>query len=559
MRLINPAPSRHSTWAPSRARAGDGRCSGHGGGGVGMPGCIHDADRGTPHSPENRPIQRHRRRIIRPAPPRAMRNSRRSAAVPLTAFPQPRRAVTAIRGDHRLGDRGAGRTAALAPFADGEPLARTRKVRSCSCRLAPRAPDFPMLRPSSGGAVPDGVPGPAARMPSQLIPWNSTRPSLSPRPFDFLVNGQFLRGSLGALIEQSAMYTEEIIRLEFVEAMAPPAPPQQQPHDDWVSGVAGRADGAFATASYDGNGRLWTDSGELLAVLAGHTAGLGAICWLSSDDSGPDAPLRCATASEDETVRLWRAEPTGGEASCVVSCTGATARLACVAAQPTGAMVAAGGWDDCVRIWSAAETDADDIAPDTPAAPAKRRRGGGASSAPAPPPERPALGLLTGSGGYVSSLAWPERGTLYSAGADHAVRVWDIESGTNTRSLAGSRVISGLDFSAEANLVAAAEFDGAVRIYDPRSAGGKVVKVALASHRSPCTSVSWRPGSSTQLLSGSLDTSGGNLKLWDIRSASIPVHNIDGCGDKVLSVGWAGEGMALSGSADGKARMHAME
>ncbi len=62
----------------------------------------------------------------------------------------------------------------------------------------------------------------------------------------------------------------------------------------------------------------------------------------------------------------------------------------------------------------------------------------------------------------------------------------------NTVTRAGSQVIAGIAYSAEANLVATAEFDGRVRFYDPRS-DGAVVKVVLTSHAAPVATVAWSP------------------------------------------------------------------
>jgi WD40 repeat protein len=47
-----------------------------------------------------------------------------------------------------------------------------------------------------------------------------------------------------------------------------------------------------------------------------------------------------------------------------------------------------------------------------------------------------------------------------------------------------------------------------------------------------------------------------NLKLWDIRSKRIPLHNLGGHTDKVLAVAWPTESLIAAGGADGQLRMH---
>jgi len=56
----------------------------------------------------------------------------------------------------------------------------------------------------------------------------------------------------------------------------------------------------------------------------------------------------------------------------------------------------------------------------------------------------------------------------------------------------GSQVSSGLAYSTQSNLLASAEFDGIVRLFDPRS-DKSVVLQTLVSHKLPVASVSWSP------------------------------------------------------------------
>jgi WD40 repeat protein len=45
------------------------------------------------------------------------------------------------------------------------------------------------------------------------------------------------------------------------------------------------------------------------------------------------------------------------------------------------------------------------------------------------------LGSLLGSTATVNTVVWPEVGTVYSGGDDHAIRVWDVETATNSTTL----------------------------------------------------------------------------------------------------------------------------
>ena len=75
-----------------------------------------------------------------------------------------------------------------------------------------------------------------------------------PTSFDFLINGEFLRVSLGKFTADRGIFTEEILSVEFIEAMAPPEPSAQHIHDDWIAAVDYHKDELFLTGSYDNAG-----------------------------------------------------------------------------------------------------------------------------------------------------------------------------------------------------------------------------------------------------------------------------------------------------------------
>lgn len=51
---------------------------------------------------------------------------------------------------------------------------------------------------------------------------------------------------------------EEILKLEVVEALPPPQPPHEFPHEDWIAAVAALPDGACLTGCYDQSGKWYT-------------------------------------------------------------------------------------------------------------------------------------------------------------------------------------------------------------------------------------------------------------------------------------------------------------
>ena len=98
---------------------------------------------------------------------------------------------------------------------------------------------------------------------------------------------------------------------------------------------------------------------------------------------------------------------------------------------------------------------------------------------------------------------------------DHSIKLWDIFIGQETRSLkSANKIYLALDYSPLNELIAAGLNDSYIRLYDPRSTEGNIVKITLSSHTGWCTSVCWSTTDTNLLVSGSHDM---KTKLWDIR------------------------------------------
>merc|ERR1711933_353127 len=59
-----------------------------------------------------------------------------------------------------------------------------------------------------------------------------------PVPFDFLVNGEFLRTSISQYLEARKLSSEKVLRLEYVFALSEPEHSQVDQVPDWISGVS---------------------------------------------------------------------------------------------------------------------------------------------------------------------------------------------------------------------------------------------------------------------------------------------------------------------------------
>jgi len=114
----------------------------------------------------------------------------------------------------------------------------------------------------------------------------------------------------------------------------------------------------------------------------------------------------------------------------------------------------------------------------------------------------------------------PVADLLAVAGADGAIRLWDLRSRTRSATLRTSlhqrtghdSAALALDFSPDGSLLASGHVDGAVHLWD--MARGEAVPVRMR-HDDGVTALAFSPDSAT-LATGSLDS---NLRLWDVGAA----------------------------------------
>eukprot|EP00924_Labyrinthula_sp_SR-Ha-C_P010647 maker-scaffold_49-snap-gene-0.2-mRNA-1 protein AED:0.26 eAED:0.26 QI:47/1/1/1/1/1/4/494/462 len=163
--------------------------------------------------------------------------------------------------------------------------------------------------------------------------------------------------------------------------------------------------------------------------------------------------------------------------------------------------------------------------------------------------------VLSGHRDKVSSVQVRNK-TLYSAGLDVAIKVWDINQGLDCKqTLNAKRAVTSLDVSAHAEILASSHSDGIIRFWDPRE---DVQSVFSSERRVPSKSwvsdVNWHSDNTNLLVS--CDYS-GQVVLWDIRSVK-PLEVINEChGSKALAVGFEPSGkFIISAGADSTIRAH---
>lgn len=357
----------------------------------------------------------------------------------------------------------------------------------------------------------------------------------SPIPFDFLINGSFLRTSLEEYLKANGLSSESTVTLQYVRSLIPPVFQASFEHDDWVSDVdvlsatsrAGIWSGdKFAngqdrilSASYDGLLRIWNDSGNILATsvagsLGGHSASVKAAKFVSSS--------QIASAGLDRTIRIWKYteadDRLSGTLKPSLELYGHKAGVESLDVHgPTGRVLSAAS-DGSVGLWTTSKSSApaapSDLLPGATASGAKKRKITSAA------PQRGALSLMQPHATAASAALFdPADSTVaYSASQDHTIRTIDLTTAKVESVITTAHPLLSLCTIRRGGgvLLAAGTSARHITLADPRVNAAATAVMTLRGHRNMVSCLAAAPDSDYGLASGSHD---GTVRVWDLRSA----------------------------------------
>lgn len=371
---------------------------------------------------------------------------------------------------------------------------------------------------------------------SQVI--NHLLDTSKPIPFDFLIDGAFLRTTLDSYIAENGLSSESVITLEYVRAAEPPKYLSSFEHDDWVSSVSTLAGASplILSGSYDGIARIWSQDGQVVAEAAGHGSAIKSVKWV--DDS------KFLTSSMDRSLRLW--SYADSSAVCIGEYVGHKSTVENIAVHAGASRVLSASADNTLGLWSTSPSDLPPAPLDAAPMRAKKRK-----VAREKVEQYGAITRLEGHSAPISAVAFaPQDATVaYTVSWDHTIRTWDLATFSLVDTRTTQHPILSLCPLPSLNLLACGSSARHIILHDPRASASGISTATLRGHTNAVVSLSACPDNEWQMASGGHD---GTVRVWDVRAShSGNLFTVDResgeTGTKVFDVEWSSVGIVSAG------------
>ncbi|KFD71442.1 hypothetical protein M514_10582 [Trichuris suis] len=365
----------------------------------------------------------------------------------------------------------------------------------------------------------------------------------SEKQFDFLIQKVLLRTSIGDFVVDNNLSSENVIVVECIDREPAPDPCFSLPHKDWVSGVRCASD-CIISACYDGSVHAWTLAAEPIGQFKAHQAIINGLCLIPA--SSDDAVVRIATASADQSVVMMEFNRLKSKFTRTHVGQGHEESVLCVSSNAEGSRLATGGLDNYLKIWNADSPK--DVAKDW----ADEQRSKPAKTADSVAIITPIV-TLAGHRSRITGTCWMNEDHVITSSWDHTICVWDTILLDRVSSLSCSCSLTAVSYSPLNQLLISGSTDDHVRLWDPRSHEGKMVRSIFAGHSKWVSAVDWSKTNEHLFISASYDAL---MKLWDFRSTKVPLYDLSGHSDRILCCDFSSPSFMLSGGVDGRVNVY---
>ncbi len=381
------------------------------------------------------------------------------------------------------------------------------------------------------------VPGSLARVDiSSLL--NDTLELEKRVPFDFLIGGEYLRGSIADHCRDRGILSEKTLDIEYVMAMEEPESSElTEPEPSWISGIA-VSEGCFYTSSMSGDITKY-DSASGKQIIAAKQGTL---------------PISSISLSADKTVVSVSRDGSILFSDCMtlepISQGKLSVGMSCVNVCPfDGTLALTGTISGEIHLWNVPVGKSTKIADNKKS---KKR----ASTTTEEVSFRSSIPSVTKS--TITGIQWISLTEAIVSSLDGMLQIIHPLEQKHFPAIATGRSISTLVALGESKL-ATGHADGRVIFWNIRMGEGSATLEAISacrSHSRMVTSLALRPGSEHVIASASLD---GSVKLFDVRANSYAIQSVT-LPDSVraLALAWSSSERILSGASDGIVRTHVL-
>uniref|UniRef100_A0A1I7VXW7 Ribosome biogenesis protein WDR12 homolog n=1 Tax=Loa loa TaxID=7209 RepID=A0A1I7VXW7_LOALO len=356
--------------------------------------------------------------------------------------------------------------------------------------------------------------------------------------FDFLISSTILRTTLEEFVQENHVPVESVISIECIVQEPAPEPDSDVTLPDWIGAVRCN-DNFIASGTYGGELVLWNHYGKKLTSSVLHEEAIKCLALLP-DEKGS----RIVTGGHDQILMVSNIEKDGSSTFIKPTCVlrGHERSVESIAVNIDGTRTVSGGFDKMLKVWN---TDQDDTSTVFEKAGSekttKKKRTDVITKTP--------MVTLCGHKDAVVGAVWSSNSAkeVLTASWDHTISIWDLELAGQISTLAAKKAFTSISMCSSSSMLITGSVDPIVRLWDPRSHEGTLVKQSFIGHCGWISSVFWNKVRENLFISSSFDKT---VKMWDVRSNKTPLYDLVGHSDRILCCDWSLNELIASGGVD---------